>query len=457
MTSRSLSYGFPGRTGGRAMTPRLRLAAIAGLTLGGVVSLAPAGVTPASHLLAASAPDPSASARQGAAWVASWAAMPQLTEPSNMPPAPYTQSASVLTDTTLRQTVHVTIGGSRIRLRFSNAFGGAPLQLTKVAVALPAGGAAGVSGVQPRTTHRVTFGGRPSVVVPTGALMVSDPVQLRVPPLSNLTITAYLAKGQASTAVTSHPGSRTTSYLAQGDQVGATDLVGATPVDHWYFISDLEVLELPRASAVDVIGDSLTDGRGSTTNGNDRWPDQLAARLQAYRPTADIAVINEAAGGNRVLNDGLGPNALARFDRDVLAQSGVDAVIVFEGVNDIGTADATPRAQQAVAADLIGAYQQMIVRAHAQDIRVYGATITPFGGNTMYDDAQGLRETTRQAVNTWIRSSGQFDAVLDFDRAVRDPANRARLLAAYDVGDHLHLNARGYGALAAAVPTWLFA
>jgi lysophospholipase L1-like esterase len=438
------------------MTPRLRLAAIAGLTLAGFVSLAPAGVTPASHLLAASAPDPSASARQGAAWVASWAAMPQLTEPSNMPPAPYTQSASVLTDTTLRQMVHVTIGGSRIRLRFSNAFGGAPLQLTKVAVALPAGGAAGVSGVQPGTTHRVTFGGRHSVVVPTGALMVSDPVQLRVPPLSNLTITAYLAKGQASTAVTSHPGSRTTSYLAQGDQVGATDLTGATPVDHWYLISDLEILEPARASAVDVIGDSLTDGRGSTTNRNDRWPDQLAARLQAHRSTANVAVINEAAGGNRVLNDGLGPNALARFDRDVLAQSGVDAVIVFEGVNDIGTADATPQAQQAVTADLIQAYQQMILRAHAQGIRVFGATITPFGGNTMYDDPQGLRQRSREAVNAWIRLSRAFDAVIDFDRAARDPQDPTRLRPSYDVGDHLHMNPQGYAALAAAVPLSLF-
>src|SRR3954466_1721743 len=214
------------------MTPRSRLAALGGLAVAAVAALAPAGMTQASPGLRDSAASgSSASARHDAQWVASWAAMPQLTEPSNMPPAPYTQSASVLTDTTLRQTVHVTIGGSRIRLRFSNAFGGALLQLTKVAVALPAGGAAGVSGVQPGTTHPVTFGGRSSVVVPTGALMVSDPLNLRVPPLSNLTVTTYLATGQASTAITSHPGSRTTSYLAHGDQVAATDLVGATPVD----------------------------------------------------------------------------------------------------------------------------------------------------------------------------------------------------------------------------------
>jgi lysophospholipase L1-like esterase len=443
------------------MTPRSRLAALGGLTLAAVAALAPTGATQAAQLFAGSGPGSSASdssqpGRHATAWVASWGAMPQLTEPSNMPPAPYTQPTRVLADTTLRQTVHVTIGGSRIRLRFSNAFGGAPLPLTKVAVAVPAGGAAGVSAITPGTTHRVTFGGRPSVVVPTGAPMVSDPLDLRVPALSNLTITAYLASGQASTDITSHPGSRTTSYLARGDQVDATDLTGATPVDHWYFISNVEMRESADASAVDVVGDSLTDGRGSTTNGNDRWPDQLAARLQAHRSTADVAVLNEAAGGNRVLNDGLGPNALARFDRDVLAQSGVEAVIVFEGVNDIGTADATPQAQQDVTRDLIEAYRQMIVRAHAQGIRVYGATITPFGGNTMYDDPQGLRERSRQAVNAWIRHSGAFDAVLDFDRAARDPQQPRRLRPSYDVGDHLHMNPQGYAALAAAVPLSLF-
>jgi lysophospholipase L1-like esterase len=391
------------------------------------------------------------------AWVASWAAMPQLTEPGNMPPAPFTQPGQVLTDTTLRQTLHTSIGGHVLRLRVSNAFGGAPLPITKVAVALPAGGRAGVSAIQPGTSRRVTFGGRTSIVIPTGALMVSDPVALDLPGQANLAVTLYLAEGQASENITSHPGSRTTSFLVRGDATDATDLPGATPVDHWYFISGLEVRARRHAGAVAIVGDSLTDGRGSTTNGNDRWPDQLLARLQARASTRDVAVINEAAGGNRVLNDGLGPNALARFDRDVIAQSGVDAAIVFEGVNDIGTADATPAAQRAVADDLVEAYEQLVIRAHAQGIRSYGATITPFGGNTMYDDAQGLRETTRQAVNTWIRSSGQFDAVLDFDRAVRDPANPARLLAAYDVGDHLHLNPLGYRALAAAVPTWLFA
>jgi lysophospholipase L1-like esterase len=205
-----------------------------------------------------------------------------------------------------------------------------------------------------------------------------------------------------------------------------------------------------------MLGDSLTDGRGSTTNANDRWPDQLLDRLQSSHRTSDVAILNQAAGGNRVLNDGLGPNALARFDRDVLAQSGVEWLIVFEGINDIGTAAATPEAQQQVAADLIAAYEQFITRAHAQGIDVFGATILPFGGNTGYDEATGTREAARQTVNDWIRTSGEFDAVIDFDKAVRDPATPRQLLPAYDVGDHLHLNPTGYHALADAVPARLF-
>jgi lysophospholipase L1-like esterase len=436
------------------MTRRINLSTLAACVLAAAAVSAPSVIAARTTHAGAGRPGPLGQAHLS--WVASWAAMPQLTEPGNMPPAPFAQPGQVLADTTLRQTVHTSIGGHVLRLRISNAFGGAPLPITRVAVALPAGGAAGVSAIQPGSSRSVTFGGRPSTVIPTGALMVSDPVALAVPAQANVTVTLYLAAGQASNDITSHPGSRTTAYLLRGDSTTANDLPGATPVDHWYFLSGLEVLAIPRASGVAALGDSLTDGRGSTTNGNDRWPDQLLARLQVGGSTRDVAVINEAAGGNRVLNDGLGPNALARFDRDVIAQSGVDSVIVFEGVNDIGTADATPTAQQAVADDLIEAYEQFVIRAHAQGIRIYGATITPFGGYTPYDDSQGLRQQTREAVNEWIRSSRQFDAVLDFDRAVRDPQDPARILPAYDVGDHLHLNPAGYGALAAAVPSRLF-
>ena len=389
-------------------------------------------------------------------WVDSWVSMPQLTEPGNMPPPPFTQDNLALADSTVRQTVHTSVGGTHMRLRFSNAFGGVDLPITSVSVAHPLGGRAGVSAIQPGTAQPVTFDGRTSVDIPVGAQAVSDPVDLEVAPESNLAVTIYLASGQASNSITSHPGSRTTSYLIAGSHVTDQDLPGATPVDHWYFLSGLEVWSPNTTAGAAILGDSLTDGRGSTTNMNDRWPDDLLHRLQSDPDTADVAVLNQAAGGNRVLHDGLGPNALGRLDRDVLAQSGIRWLIVFEGVNDIGTADATAAAQQQDAADLIAAYDQIVTRAHAVGIRVYGATITPFGGNIGYDDPAGLREAARQQVNTWIRTSGRFDAVIDFDRVARDPQHPQQLLPAYDVGDHLHLNPLGYHALADAVPASLF-
>jgi lysophospholipase L1-like esterase len=242
----------------------------------------------------------------------------------------------------------------------------------------------------------------------------------------------------------------------RGDHVEATDLEGAASVDHWYFLSAVETWSPARTRATVVLGDSLTDGRGSTTNHNDRWTDRLMTRLRADRRTADTAVLNQAAGGNRVLNDGLGPNGLSRVDRDVLVQPGVTSLVVFEGVNDIGTAPATPEAQRDVADQLIAAYDQIIMRAHAQGIRVYGATITPFGGNAAYDDAAGHREAARQRVNDWIRTSGRFDAVVDLDRAARDKDDPRRLRPDLDVGDHLHFNPEGYRVLAEAFPLRLF-
>ncbi|MGP3969970.1 SGNH/GDSL hydrolase family protein [Streptomyces sp. 6N223] len=389
-------------------------------------------------------------------WMNTWTAMPQLTEESNMPPPPFTQENLVMADATLRQTVRVTTGGERIRLRFSNAFGGADLPLTAVSVALPLDGQAGVSAIEPGSSQPVTFSGRTSAVVPVGAQVVSDPLEVDLAPGSNLTVTAYLAEGQASNSITSHPGSRTTSYLLAGDHVEDADLAGATPVDHWYFLSGVEAWSPAAASAAAFLGDSLTDGRSSTTNGNNRWPDQLFDRLQAEPATEDVAILNQAAGGNRVLDDGLGPNVLARLDRDVLAQSGVSWLVLFEGVNDIGTAEATEAAQEQVAADLIAAYDQIITRAHAHGIRVYGATLLPFGNNEMYDDPDGLRESARQTVNEWIRTSGRFDAVIDFDAVTRDPDNPDRLLPDIHDGDWLHLIPEGYGLLADAVPAELF-
>jgi lysophospholipase L1-like esterase len=384
-------------------------------------------------------------------WVATWTSMPQLTEPSNMPPAPYTQGDQVMTDTTLRQTIHVSVGGSRFRLHLNNIFGGAALPITAASVAAPADGAVGVSGIRAGTARTVTFGGQKSVTVAVGKESISDPLDVNVASGSNLTVTLYLAAGQASSHITSHPGSRTTSYLVKGNHLTDTTLADTTPVDHWYFLSGLDVSAPARSGAVVMLGDSLTDGRGSTTNGNDRWPDDLFARLHKHGATANVAVVNEAAGGNAVLSGGLGPTAVSRFDRDVLGQSGVKWLIVFEGVNDLG-GNGSP----ATAAGLIAAYQQFIAKAHAAGIKAFGATITPFGGNS-YDDPAGIHEAARQTVNSWIRTSGEFDAVADFDQVVRDSANPRQIQASYDSGDHLHFNPAGYAALANSLPYTLFA
>jgi lysophospholipase L1-like esterase len=400
---------------------------------------------------------PSAAFGHGPArqWTHSWTAMPQLTEPNNMPPAPFTGDGVVFADTTLRQTVHLTVTGSRLRVHFSNAFGGAALPITAASAGRPVDGRAGVSSVVPGSSRPLLFGGRAGVSIPVGAHVVSDPVSVPTPPGENptppgenLTITVYFADGQESLDLTAHPGSRTTSYLATGDQLDRSELSGAVGVDHWYVVSGVEVLS--PAAALAIVGDSLTDGRGSTTNGNDRWPDQLFAR----RPR--IAVLNQAAGGNRILNDGLGPNVLARLDRDVLATSGVDRMLIFEGVNDIGTAAATPAAQKQVVDDLLFAFEQIALRAHARDLTAYAATITPFGGNNPYDDPDGLREQSRQTVNAALRRGRLFDDLADFDIAARDPAHPRQLNPLFDTGDHLHLNPAGYAALAAAVPLrWL--
>lgn len=424
------------------------------LAVAATITIAVAAVPVVRSLDTQAAPAPAAFGANH--WVDTWVSMPQLTETANLPPAPFTQPNEVLDDATLRQTIHTTVGGEHIRLRFSNAFGGVDLPITAVTVALPAGGQAGVSAIQPTTLRQVTFDGQQGVDIPNGAQAVSDPLNFPVAPRSNLTVTLFLANGQASNDITSHPGSRTTSFMVAGDHVGDADLSGATSVEHWYFLSEVEVWAPAATEGLAIVGDSLTDGHGSTTDMNNRWPDDLFARLHTNGDTKNVAVLNQAAGGNRILNDGLGPNALGRIDRDVLSHNAIAWLIVFEGVNDIGTADATPAAQRQVTAQLIDAFQQIITRAHEMGIRVYGATITPFGGNNLYDDGHGIREVSRQAVNTWIRTSHKFDAVIDFDRVARDPHDPAQILPAFDDGDHLHLNPQGYQALADAIPAGLF-
>ncbi|MBO0831009.1 MAG: SGNH/GDSL hydrolase family protein [Actinobacteria bacterium] len=383
-------------------------------------------------------------------WVASWTAAPQWTEPGDLPPAPFTRFA----DSTLRQSIRVSAGGSRMRLRLSNAFGDTDLLVTSVSIGRPACGRAGISAVEAGSLVAVTFGGRPSVRIRAGGLAVSDPLDYELAAGATLTVTVYLAAGQPAGCITSHPGSRTTSYLLAGQHVSDSDLAGAVTVEHWYFISGLDVWA--DAAAAITLGDSLTDGRGSTTNGNDRWPDQLSARLQSGPGTAGMAIVNQALGGNRVLRDGIGPSVLSRLSRDVLEVSGASWLILFAGVNDIGTADATPAAQRQTTAELIAAYDSITEAAHGRGIRVCGATLTPFGGNAGYDDRHGYREAARQQVNEWVRTSRRFDAIVDFDRAVRDPRHPRQLSAPADCGDHLHLSPHGYRTLAMAVPASLF-
>lgn len=390
-------------------------------------------------------------------WVGIWTAAPQRADPADLPPSPFTADGLVLRGSTLRQTIRASAGAQRVRLRLSNAFGGTDLRVASVCLARPGGGQAGVSCVEPGTSRGLSFAGRPGVVVPPGAESVSDPVDFPLAAAATVTVTTYLAAGQrASGGITSHPGSRTTSFLVPGDHGAALRLAGAVPVDHWYFLGALEAGQDPATAAVVILGDSLTDGRGSTTNGNDRWPDQLSDLLRSRRDGPGPAVLNQGIGGNRVLRDGLGPSIVSRLDRDVLAVNGVKWLVIFAGVNDIGTADATPPAQRQVAAELCTAYQRIAAKARAAGIAVYGATLTPFGGHDPYDDPAGHREAARQAVNAWIRAGRGFDAVLDFDQAVRDPRSPVRLRAALDSGDHLHLNPAGYHGLANAVRPGLF-
>ncbi|WP_058185924.1 SGNH/GDSL hydrolase family protein [Terracidiphilus gabretensis] len=387
---------------------------------------------------------------QAGNWIVSWGASQQIPEPGNALPV------DDLRDATLRQIVHLSVGGPTLRVHISNAFGTDALHFTSVHIARPVSSSS--SAIDPATDEALSFAGKNDVIVPPGAEFVSDPVDYPVAPLSDVAISLHLDTPPARQ--TGHPGSRATTYYIHGDAVSAANLTEAKHVDHWYLLSDIDVLSSAKDSATIVaLGDSITDGHGTTTNGNDRWTDVLAARLQADKKTHDIGVTNQGIGGNHLLTDGLGPNALARFDRDVLAQAGVKWVIVFEGVNDLGGLTVQhPVSQQehdTYVARIIAAYQQMIARAHAHGIRVIGATITPYAGSGYYHP-DAINEADRQAVNAWIRAAGHFDAIVDFDAVIRDPQNPDRMLPAYDGGDHLHPGPAGYKAMGEAIPLNLF-
>jgi len=372
-------------------------------------------------------------------WLGTWAAAQQLTEPRNMPPAPG------LAGSTLRQVIRVSVGGSRVRVRFSNAFGGSDVSISSAHLARSLGGSA----IEPASDRPLTFGGADSTVIAAGQTVTSDPLAFDVAPRADLTVSLHFRAVPAD--LTGHPGSRTTSYLAVGDRVSEAALPSAATTDHWYVLAGLDVVA--DGAAVVALGNSITDGRGSGTNRNNRWPDELVRRLQGDPRTRHVAVLNAGIGGNAVLAGGLGPTALARFDRDVLEPSGVRWVIVLEGVNDIGGARG-PEAAAVVAANLIAAYQRFIALGHTAGLRVYGATILPFGGS--FYDGPG-REEARETVNRWIRTAGAFDAVIDFDAALRDPANPRCLRPEADSGDHLHPGEEGYRLMAAAIDLGLFA
>jgi lysophospholipase L1-like esterase len=382
-------------------------------------------------------------ATKDARWVATWGAAPD----SPGPP---------LKAQTLRQIIRTSIGGSSLRIRLSNLFGTAPLSIGPVHVAKHASGSA----IKPGTDTALTFDGKPGVTIARGADILSDPVRFPVAALEELAVSLYLPAGTDSS--TMHSTAIQTVFITPtGDATAATIFPESETDNSRYFLTDVEVAASADAHGIVVVGDSITDGVGSTEDANARWPDALAARLQANRALASIAVVNSGISGNRILNDGakpfLGPSLLSRFDRDVLSKPGVRWVLLLAGSNDISATDmlATPK-DQVSAQQIIDGMKTLIARAHQKGIKIWGATLLPKAGVKkpfIHSEAGALR---RQTVNTWIRTAGAFDAVIDFEQVMRDPAHPDRLLPAFDSGDHLHPNDVGYKAMAAAIDLRLF-
>ena len=374
-------------------------------------------------------------------WVGTWATAPML--------ALGGFSVHPFAAVTLREIVHVSAGGQQVRVRFTNEFGEDGLTISDAHVALSAGGSA----IRAGTDHALTFGGAGSVRIPPGAAMYSDPVALAVPSLSDLAVSFYLPS-QVMRAETFHSFADQDNFAAEGDVAGAATLTQLGTLESWYFLDGIDVNGVEGSRAIVTLGDSITDGAASTRNGNVRWPDVLAARLQREPGLEHVGVLNEGIGGNRVLNDVAGPGALARFNRDVLAQDGVRYLIVLEGINDIGRLARLTAPEDTVTAPMLEqGLKQIADAAHEHGIKVFGATLTPYDGANYHSDTG---EQVRKDVNTWIRTSGVFDAVIDFDQITRDAQNPDRFNPAYDHGDHLHPSDAGYKAMGDGIDLKLF-
>lgn len=392
-------------------------------------------------------------------WVATWAASPQAPRfaiprpaapapsgaPAATPPPTPAPTAPAFNNQTVRMIVRTSVGGRRARVQLSNAFGTAPLKVGAAHIALREKDSA----IVPASDHALTFSGQPSFTIPPGADILSDPVDIDIPKLGDLVISVYVP-GEVAVPTAHLTGLHTTYTSKPGDFTGAAWIDDAAKSQAWYWISSVDVLAPRDARTIVAYGDSITDGATSTPDTDSSWPSQLARRLLANKATADVAIVNQGISGNRLLSDGAGVSALARFDRDVLAQPGIQWLVIMEGINDIGLG---ARDGAVSAEDLIGAQKQMIERAHMRGIKVIGATLTPFAGAAYYSD-QG--ETLRMAVNEFIRTGKAYDAVIDFDAAVRDPENPKQIRAAFNIRDHLHPNDAGYKAMADAVDLSMF-
>lgn len=369
-------------------------------------------------------------------WVATWATASQKVESRNNPPAPG------LSNNTLRQIVHVSIGGNTLRIKFSNLYSPSPVEIRSVYIANPTDSCE----VDKSTVKYLSFVGKRSVTMEANSEVTSDVVDYKLKPLQKLAIT--ISYGASPTVITGHPGSRTTSYIVKGEKKYKKHFKSDARTDHWYNICAVDVMAPAEAACVAILGNSITDGRGSTTNMQNRWTDRLSESLQRHLQTQNVGVLNLGIGGNCVVKGGIATPAALRFNHDILAQAGVKWVMIFEGVNDIGNNDDA----KATADNLIAAYKRMILKAHANGLKVYGATITAFKKHSYYTEQH---EQARGLVNEWIRKSGWFDAIVDFDRITRDVSDTLCLKASLQ-DDYLHLNPQGYKLMGESVPVSFF-